>query len=177
MSTVQSRPYRWPYHGLLLPESTAILICYDESPPVGAPARERLRSVAAGARAAGVTIVQLPGRVSAAALDAEAGDIVCVRPALGGFTATDLDLSLRNAGIRDLLIAGFPLELGADCTMREANDLGYECLLVEDCCTALSEATRTGAVRSVQMSGGIFGAVACADDVIDAMRNLPTGVR
>ncbi len=82
---------------------------------------------------------------------------------------------LRAAGLTDLLIAGVPLELGADCTMREANDLGYECLLIEDCCTGLSEETFRGAVSSIQMSGGIFGAVATASEVMAALSAVSGG--
>ena len=97
-------------------------------------------------------------------------DLTLSRPRLGGFTGTALDLPLRGRGRTDLLIAGFPLELGADCTMREANDLGYECLLVEDACSALDPETFAGAVRSVQMSGGIFGAVATTAEVVALLR-------
>ena len=81
---------------------------------------------------------------------------------------------LGNAGLTHLLIAGFPFELGADCTMREANDLGYECLLIEDCCSGMADDTLSGAVSSVTMSGGIFGAVATSEDVLAAL-TLETG--
>jgi nicotinamidase-related amidase len=55
--------------------------------------------------------------------------------------------------------------------MREANDLGYECLLLTDCCSWLSDQTGAGAVSSVQMSGGIFGAVATSDDVLRTLES------
>jgi nicotinamidase-related amidase len=111
-------------------------------------------------------VVHLPGARAESVVVVQPGDLVCRRPALGGFTGTDLALLLSGIGATDLLIAGFPLELGADCTMREANDLGYECLLLEDCCTSLSDQTEAGAISSVQMSGGIFGAVAASTDVL-----------
>ena len=108
---------------------------------------------------------------SGSVLEVEPGDLVIERSALGGFTGSDLELVLRKAGMKDLLIAGFPGELGADCTMREANDLGYECLLLTDCCSWLSDQTGAGAVSSVQMSGGIFGAVATSDDVLRTLES------
>jgi nicotinamidase-related amidase len=171
MSTVASRPYRWPYHGAIKPRQTGILVFTDlNGPPPSDPALLRLQSFAELGRGAGMRVVHLPG-AAAPALDVLPGDITCTRPAFGAFTGSDAELLLRGAGLRDLLIAGFPVELGADCSMREANDLGYECLLLEDCCTALSEQTLAGAVSSVQMSGGIFGAVATSNEVIAALNN------
>ena len=96
-------------------------------------------------------------------------DLVIQRPRLGAFWGSDIALVLANAGLTHLLIAGFPFELGADCTMREANDLGYECLLIEDCCSGMADDTLSGAVSSVTMSGGIFGAVATSEDVLAAL--------
>jgi isochorismate hydrolase len=168
MSTVDARPYRWPYHGGLIPGRTAILVCWDEVVGPGSREVAALRAVVERGRAAGMRVVHLP-RGAAPALEPRPGDLVCARSGFGGFTATDLDLVLRGIRAADLLIAGFPLELGADCTMREANDLGYECLLLEDCCTGLSEQTRAGAISSIQMSGGIFGAVATAAGVLEAI--------
>jgi hypothetical protein len=167
MSSVKSRPYLWPYHGDLLASQTAILV-FSDGPKVApdAPGLVHLRDLIEQGRAAGLRIVHLPGAGAESAAAVQPGDLVCRRPALGGFTGTDLALLLSGAGATDLLIAGFPLELGADCTMREANDFGFECLLLEDCCTSLSDQTEAGAISSVQMSGGIFGAVAASTDVL-----------
>ena len=170
MSTVNSKPYLWPYHGALHPASTAILVFSDviESAE-NSPAIENLERFVELGRASGIRVLHSCGEAASPALAMQPGDLVCTRPAYGGFCGTDLDLVLRGIGATDLLIAGFPLELGADCTMREANDLGYECLLLTDCCSSLSSETEAGAVSSVQMSGGIFGAVATSKDVIEAL--------
>ncbi|HLG12296.1 MAG TPA: isochorismatase family protein [Dehalococcoidia bacterium] len=170
MSTVASRPYRWPYHGDVKPEQTGVLVFSDlDGPPSGSPALANLEAFIERARRTGMTVVHLPGADSEPPISVLPGDLTCRRPAYGAFTGTDLELLLRGAGLSDLLLAGFPVELGADCSMREANDLGYECLLLEDCCTALSDQTLAGAVSSVQMSGGIFGAVATSEEVIAAL--------
>jgi len=163
MPVIESaRPYPWPYHGRFNARTTALVIAVDD-PPVG-EALARLGAVAQRCRNEGVLIVQLT-RPAGAVLPF-ASDLTLTRTRFSGFLGTTLDLDLRDRGRTDLLIAGFPLELGADCTMREANDLGYECLLIEDACTAATADTYAGAVRSVQMSGGIFGAVATAHEVL-----------
>ncbi len=176
--TVASRPYAWPYHGRFDPRAAAILVCSGDrgGDPDGEAVR-RLTRLAGTARQSGVVVIALPA-AGAQALPMLAADVdvTVSRPAFGGFTGTDLSLVLRNLGRSDLIIAGFPLELGADCTMREANDLGYECLLVTDCCSSLARDTFAGAVSSVQMSGGIFGAVASAADVLDVLRVFTGGI-
>lgn len=174
VSVIESRPYPWPYHGRLLPRQTALMVLRD-GPADEEPALSALASLVAVARGAGVRLVYSQPTGDEPLFPAQTGDLVVERPRYGGFSGTDLDLVLRGAGLSDLLIAGAPLELGADCTMREANDLGYECLLIEDCCTALSAETFRGAVSSIQMSGGIFGAVATASDVLAAIAALNGG--
>jgi len=176
VSVVQSRPYIWPYHGEIKPAQTALVISVDPVDDIDetSPALARLVELRDRLSSAGVRVVHLPGVGCAPLLAPWVGELTVERPEFGGFTGTGLDLVLRGAGLTDLLITGFPFELGADCTMREANDLGYECLLVEDCCTGLSESTLIGAVSSVQMSGGIFGAVATSAEVLTALSGLGT---
>lgn len=168
--TLGSRPYRWPWHGKFNPGRTALLVFFDGE--VALPARATLallKSLAALAERVGITIVELPSH-SAAGPPLDFGTDVClVRPHHGGFSGTDLDVLLRRRGITDLIFAGFPFELGADCTMRQANDLGYECLALTDCCTGLAADTLAGAISSIQMSGGIFGAVAETATVLDLL--------
>lgn len=168
VTTVASRPYAWPYHGAVRPQQTALLVVTDDGAPGDPAALAKLSALAKRVRLEGMRVLHLVA-ASGSVLAAEPDDLVVKRPAFGGFTGSDLELVLRGAGLKDLLIAGFPGELGADCTMREANDLGYECLLLIDCCSWLSEQTGAGAVSSVQMSGGIFGAVATSDDVLGAL--------
>ena len=169
MQVTAARPYVWPYDGAIDPAHTALLLFTgdtQDAPPDAA--WQTVQSLAASARSAGVKLVLLPRNGSVGKPPFEA-DYVVERPSIGAFWGSDVDLVLRNAGLTHLLIAGFPFELGADCTMREANDLGYECLLIEDCCSGLADDTFSGAVSSVTMSGGIFGAVANSEDVLAAI--------
>jgi isochorismate hydrolase len=170
MQVTASRPYVWPYDGAIDPTRTALLAFSGDTEAAAPPETVLLLGrLAAKLRGAGIRLVALPraGGLSDA-LPFEP-DLIVERPKLGAFAGSDIDLVLRMAGITHLLIAGFPFELGADCTMREANDLGYECLLVEDCCTGMAEDTLRGAVSSVTMSGGIFGAVAFSADIVAAL--------
>ena len=166
--TALSQPYPWPWHGSFAPRLTALLVLRDgDVAPPDQPTAALLSSlVQLGARA-GLLVGELPGRPQDSAWPPFTADFRISRPHLGGFTGTDLDAVLRKRRISDLIFAGFPFELGADCTMRQANDLGYECLALSDCCTGLAPDTLAGALASIQMSGGIFGAVAESASILE----------
>ena len=166
--TALSRPYAWPWHGHFEPRRTAILVFRDgEIAPPDREVAALLRSIVALGADLGVTVADLPRGMRQPTLADFAADFAVSRPHHGGFSGTDLDVLLRRRKISDLIFAGFPFELGADCTMRQANDLGYECIALTDCCTGLAPDTLAGALASIQMSGGIFGAVAEASSILE----------
>ena len=94
------------------------------------------------------------------------GEIIIDKPGKGSFFATDLDMILRMRKIENLVICGITTDVCVSTTMREANDRGYECVVLENCCGATDKGNHDSAIKMVTMQGGVFGAVACSSSLI-----------
>src|SRR2546427_1693399 len=102
----------------------------------------------------------------------EASDLSVRSGAVAANDGVNLDLVLRTKRITHLVITGITTDVCVHTTVREANDRGYECLLLEDCTGATEEGNHRAAIQMVKMQGGVFGAVSSSRDLIQALGPL-----
>lgn len=102
------------------------------------------------------------------------GEVVIDKPGKGAFYATELHDVLTTAGITQLLVTGVTTEVCVHTTTREANDRGYECLVVSDCVGSYFPEFQRVGLEMIKAQGGIFGWVADTAAVIPALQELTT---
>jgi hypothetical protein len=158
-----TRPYPWPYDSRLAATDFAFVVVTGSAagssgqPP--ADLVESCRQLAAKVTGFGGSVIWVACNGSELPDGRAASDFAAVSPTSNGMIGGELELILRTQKIDRFALAGWPLEVAVHSTLRRANDLGYECLLLEDLCVPLEADLQASSISQILMSGGIFGAV------------------
>jgi nicotinamidase-related amidase len=184
-TVANTTPYAWPFDGVIDPACTALVLAGCDAfsavrtpgDPAAAANIEALRQHLA---TAGVLVVlvhhPLPPTHGAPTtpatpstpLGVRDGELIITAAGLDGFYGSALDATLRRNGRTHLLLAGLGFETAVHSTLRRANDRGYECVTVADACACGDPDLRHASISSIEMSGGIFGAIGATADVLAA---------
>ncbi|MDF0606495.1 cysteine hydrolase [Neisseriaceae bacterium TC5R-5] len=98
-----------------------------------------------------------------------AGEPVIDKPGKGAFYQTDLHLILQSRGIKSLIICGVTTEVCVNTTAREANDRGYECLILDDCTASYFPEFHQAALDMIKAQGGIVGWVSSSAELVSTL--------
>ena len=112
-----------------------------------------------------------PGHDIISELAPAPGEPVVDKPGKGAFYATDLEAMLRNRGIASLVVCGVTTEVCVNTTVREANDRGFDCLVLEDCVGSYFPEFQAAGLAMIKAQGGIFGFVAPSSALLDVIEN------
>lgn len=178
-----TEPYTWPYDGRLEPGNLALVLAgwddaWQRRSIAPAAAAERAEALALEVARIGGLVVTIAHGAAAPSprpvvLPLDAAEATVVEAAgIDGFHGSALDALLRANRRTHLLVAGNGIEGPVHSTLRSANDRGFECLLVADACSSLTDDLADASAKTVTMSGGIFGAVGTCGAVLDAL-HLP----
>jgi nicotinamidase-related amidase len=95
------------------------------------------------------------------------------KPGKGAFYQTDIELMLRNRGIDTLFVAGVTTEVCVNTTVREANDRGFRCIVLSDCCASYFPHFHEAGLAMIKAQGGIFGSVVGSEQLLSALPAIP----
>lgn len=187
-----TQPYPWPWDGAFRPERLALVVtgvqrAHAEASQDVPTALDRIESLSSAVRRAGGIVCHVrhtsPGTRSRPLLPVvgEEGWAPVLRPAPedvlvssaghDGFFGGSLDQELRSRDRDLLVVVGLAAEVTVSCTVRSANDRGYECLTPVDVSATLDDWTAEHELSSVTMSGGIFGAIGPVAPLLEELQH------
>ena len=190
LAVPSSQPYPWPYDGAVAADRTALLLVAMQAGlaplcPNASTTLAVIEAVTAAARRWGAIVVATRHAASPAQrrpsilpaygegpwelLPGFAPDAVVDAFGVDGFSGSPLAECLAGFGVDHLVVCGLGLEGPVHSTLRSANDRGLECLLLVDGCAPLDPTLAEAGIRIIEMSGGIFGAVAQSADMLPAL--------
>ncbi len=189
-----STPYPWPYDAKIQPETLALIVIVPDgaapgiTPTAGDAAMASITTLAQAVISFGASVLYVTTaspvlRAGLGATDIESSVGGAWSPptelpfpatklsavGIDGFFGSQLDSLLRSSHLTHLLLVGVPLETAVHSTMRSANDMGYECLVVQDATAALDPDLKSNTLSMIEMSGGIFGAIGTTAAVLAAL--------
>jgi nicotinamidase-related amidase len=190
-------PYPWPWNGELDPTRMCLLVAgvqrvHADASPTAHEVAKVIDGLAGVLRRSGATVCHVRhtapsgppvGRPRpllpslgdegwAPVLRPAHDDLVVTASGHDGFCGSGLDLELRARRIDLIVAVGMAAEVAVSCTVRSANDRGYECLTLSDATAPLDSSTGERELHSVTMSGGIFGAVGTSDGLLAALGHV-----
>jgi nicotinamidase-related amidase len=140
------------------------------------PMHRRTRSSAAIRQIASVRAARWaggePGHNIIPELYPLADEPVIDKPGKGAFYQTDLELMLRNRDIDTLFVCGVTTEVCVNTTVREANDRGFCCIVLSDCCGSYFPEFHAAGLAMIKAQGGIFGSVAASKPLLNSMASI-----
>jgi nicotinamidase-related amidase len=104
------------------------------------------------------------------------GEPVIDKPGKGAFYQTDLELTLKNCAIENLIVTGVTTEVCVNTTVREANDRGYRCIVLGDCCASYFPEFHDIGLKMIKAQGGIFGWVSDSRNMLAALARAGAGL-
>ena len=141
----------------------------SDAPPAKVERGEPSKRIGAPGPMGRILVRGEPGHDIIAALYPADGEPVIDKPGKGAFYQTELELMLRNRGIENLLVCGVTTEVCVNTTVREANDRGYRCVVLSDCCASYFPHFHEAGLAMIKAQGGIFGWVSSSRAALAAL--------
>jgi len=143
-----------------------------DAPPLKVNRGDPARRIGAPGPMGRILIRGEPGHDIIPELYPKPGEPVIDKPGKGAFYQTDLELMLKNRAIETLLVCGVTTEVCVNTTVREANDRGFRCIVLADCCGSYFPEFHAAGLAMIKAQGGIFGWVSNSEGVIEALAGL-----